>query len=103
MAREWKVTTERLEASAKLIDEKTAKYNSEWSKLYQELQNLRSAQWKGIASDTFNDRLEGYRNDFQELADTLMTYKEFLETAATNYKDTEEELKEAAGSLYISK
>ena len=54
MASEWSVTTERLVSSAGIIEEKTANYNSEWAKLYTELQNLKSAQWQGIASDTFN-------------------------------------------------
>ena len=33
MAHEWEVTTERLVSSANVIEEKTAKYNSEWAKL----------------------------------------------------------------------
>ena len=100
MAREWAVTTERLESSATVIDEKTAKYNTEWAKLYTELQNLRSAQWQGIASETFNTKLEGYRNDFEEMSKVLLSYAEFLKSAATNYKNTEESLKDAAGNLY---
>ena len=64
MANKWAVTTERLVSSAGVIEEKTAKYNSEWAKLYTELQSLKSAQWQGIASDTFNAKLEAYRNDF---------------------------------------
>ena len=71
MANKWAVTTERLVSSAQMIEDKTAKYNSEWAKLYTELQSLKSAQWEGIASDTFNSRLEGYRNDFEEMAKVL--------------------------------
>ncbi len=100
MAREWLVTTERLESSAMVIEEKTGSYDQEWEKLYTELQNLRSAQWQGIASDAFNTKLEGYRNDFQEMAKVLRDYVEFLRTAAKNYKATEDSLKEAAGNLY---
>ena len=62
MGSEWTVTTERLDSSATVIEEKTAKYNTECAKLYTELQNLRSAQWQGISSETFNTKLEGYRN-----------------------------------------
>lgn len=100
MGSEWAVTTERLESSATVIEEKTAKYNTEWVKLYTELQNLRSAQWQGIASETFNTKLEGYRNDFQEMSKVLLSYAEFLKSAATNYRNTEESLKDAAGNLY---
>ncbi len=100
MAREWTVTTERLESSANIIEEKTAKYNSEWAKLYAELQNLKSSQWQGIASETFNTKLEGYRNDFEEMANILLSYANFLRNAATNYRNTEEALRDAAGNLY---
>ena len=68
--------------------------------MYTELQNLRSAQWQGIASDTFNTKLEGYKNDFEEMSKVLLSYAEFLKSAATNYKNTEESLKDAAGNLY---
>lgn len=100
MASEWEVTTERLESSAAIIEEKTAKYNQEWAKLYTELQNLRSANWKGIASDTFNSRLEGYQKNFEEMSKVLLSYVEFLRSAAENYKKTEESLRDAAGNLY---
>lgn len=100
MANSWAVTTERLVSSSNIIEEKTAKYNAEWAKLYSELQNLKSAQWQGIASDTFNSKLEGYRNDFQEMSTILLSYAEFLKSAAENYAKTEEAIKDAAGNLY---
>lgn len=100
MAKEWAVTTERLQSSATVIEEKTAKYNTEWAKLYTELQNLKSAQWQGIASETFNDKLEGYRNDFEDMSNVLLSYAAFLRSTATNYEKTEESLKDAASNLY---
>lgn len=100
MANAWSVTTERLVSSAGVIEEKTAKYNSEWAKLYTELQSLKSAQWQGIASDTFNAKLEGYRNDFEEMSKILMEYANYLKTAAENYVKTEEALKDAASNLH---
>ena len=99
MANTWAVTTERLVSSAGVIEEKTAKYNSEWAKLYTELQSLKSAQWQGIASDTFNAKLEAYRNDFEEMAKILQEYANYLRTAADNYVKTEESIKDAASSL----
>ena len=100
MANEWAVTTERLVSSAGVIEEKTAKYNSEWAKLYTELQNLKSAQWQGIASDTFNAKLEAYRNDFEEMAKVLLNYASYLRGAAENYVKTEEALRDAASNLH---
>lgn len=100
MANEWAVTTERLVSSAGVIEEKTAKYNSEWAKLYTELQSLKSSQWQGIASDTFNAKLEAYRNDFEEMAKVLLNYASYLRGAAENYVKTEEALRDAASNLH---
>ena len=100
MAKEWSVTTEDLVRSAGVIEEKIGKYNSEWAKLYTELQNLKSAQWQGVASDTFNAKLEAYRNDFEEMAKVLMNYVNYLRNSAENYVKTEEALKDAAGNLH---
>jgi len=100
MANKWAVTTERLVSSAGVIEEKTAKYNSEWAKLYTELQSLKSAQWQGIASDTFNAKLEAYRNDFEEMSKVLLEYANYLRTAADNYVKTEEAIKDAASNLH---
>lgn len=100
MGNEWSVTTERLVSSAGVIEEKTAKYNAEWAKLYTELQNLKSSQWQGVASDTFNSKLEGYRNDFEEMSKVLLSYAQYLRTTADNYVKTEESLRDAAGNLH---
>lgn len=99
MANKWTVTTERLVSSAGIIEEKTTKYNSEWAKLYTELQSLKSAQWQGIASDTFNSKLEAYRNDFEEMSKVLLEYANYLKAAAENYVKTEEAIKDAASNL----
>ncbi len=95
----WAVTTEQLKTSAGVIKEKTARYNAEYTKLYTELQNLKSAQWQGIASDAFNAKLESYRGSFEELEKTLKTFAEGLETQAKNYEDTENSVKDGADAL----
>ena len=99
MANTWSVTTERLTSSANILDDKVAQYNSQWGKLYTEVQNLKSSQWQGVASDAFNTKLESYRNDFEELAKVLESYRDFLKSAAERYEKTEEAVKDAAGNL----
>ncbi len=100
MAKQWAVTTENLVRSADKIETKTKAYNSEWNKLYTELQSLKSSQWQGIASDTFNSKLEGYKNDFEAMSKILLSYVTYLKSAADNYVKTEEALKDAATRLY---
>ena len=103
MAIEWRVETERLLSSANKIEESTNNYNLKYNHIYELVQDLRSDKWQGIASDTFNERLEGYRNDFQEMEKILKNYAEFLRTAAKNYSDTEEAVRNEASRLYTGK
>ena len=99
MANAWSVETEKLASSANVMDGKIARYNAEWAKLYTEVENLKSSQWKGIASDAFNSKLESYRNDFEELGKVLNSYRDFLTSAAERYAKTEDAVKDAAGNL----
>lgn len=101
MAKEWNVTTEELKASSNLIKDKTEEYNVAWNRLYTELENMKGTQWSGVANEAFNTRLEGFRNDFEEMAKVLMSYSEYLNTAAVNYENTEDAIKNAASRLNI--
>jgi len=61
--------------------------------------------WIGILhitkrSDTFNAKLEGYRNDFEEMSKVLLNYATYLRNAADNYVKTENAIKDAAGNLH---
>ncbi len=99
MAREWSVTTESVKRSSERIGELVSKYQTEYEKLYTEAQALRSAKWTGIASDTFNKKLEKYKTAFEELRDVMNNYQEFLKNAAEHYEQVENRLQEEAGNL----
>lgn len=96
---DWTVETERLKQAAEEVNTRITKYNQEWQKLYTEVQNLRSTAWTGTASETFNSKLEGYRDDFEQMAKVLTSFVDFLKTAAAKYENTEEAVKDAAGEL----
>ena len=95
----WAVETEKLNTAAGTIREKTSKYHDDYEKLYTELQSLRSAQWQGIASDTFNSKLDTYKGTFQEVETVLRKFADALENIATNYVKTEDAVKDAASAL----
>ena len=99
MAREWSVTTESVKRSSERIGELVSKYQTEYEKLYTEAQALRSAKWTGIASYTFNKKLEEYKTAFEELRDVMNNYQEFLKYAAEHYEQVENRLQEEAGNL----
>ena len=101
MAKEWNVTTEELRKSSDLIEDKTTEYNAAWSRLYTEIENMKGSQWSGVANEAFNARLEGFRNDFEEMSKVLMSYAEYLKAAAVNYETTEDAIKNAASRLNV--
>ena len=98
----WSVTTESLKQSAERLQEMIQQYNTEWGRLYTEIENLKSSSWQGIASDTFNAKIEAYRESFQELETVLKSYVEFLRSASQQYESTENAIKDAAGNLNMS-
>lgn len=96
--KKWEVTTEEVRRSASLIKTKTEDYQTAYNKLYAELTDMKGVHWSGVANDAFNTQLEGFRNDFEDMTEVLLSYSQYLETAAKNYEDTEEEIRSAAVS-----
>ena len=59
--------------------------------------------YKGEASDTFNQRIEGYKNDFSAAEKALKNYVQFLREYAAKMKGTENEIKSKASALSVGK
>jgi uncharacterized protein YukE len=59
--------------------------------------------WTGEANQAFCSRLEGFRNDFEELGRILIHYVEYLREAAKYYRNVEESLKAEAGKLNVGR
>lgn len=98
-AREWRITTEKVKESAEKIKDLISKYETEYQKLYTEVETLRSSKWQGTASDTFNQKLATYRESFDNLKTALDSYYNFLVEAANEYEKVEENIRESANTL----
>ncbi|MBE6612585.1 MAG: WXG100 family type VII secretion target [Ruminococcaceae bacterium] len=96
-----KVTTEELDRVKAQLDEKITAYNTAWNKLYSEIEDLRASKWQGIASDTFNTKLDGYRNDFQNLEEAMKRFSEHLMTASQKHSANEDDITSGASSLPV--
>ena len=96
------VTPEELEASASKIEEKTGEFTKAYNSIYTAVSDLR-VTYKGEASDTFNQRIEGYKNDFSAAEKALKNYVQFLREYASKMKNTENEIKSKAGALSVGK
>lgn len=94
------VTPEELEASAGKIDGKTSEFTKAYNGIYTAVSDLR-VTYRGEASDTFNQRIEGYKNDFSAAEKALKNYVQFLREYAAKIKTAENEIKSKAGSLSV--
>ena len=96
------VTPEELEAAATRIETKTGEFTKTYTSIYTAVSDLR-VKYKGEASDTFNQRIEGYKNDFTAAEKALKNYVQFLREYAAEMKRTENEIKGKAGALSVGK
>lgn len=94
------VTPEELESSASKIEGKTGEFTKAYNSIYTAVSDLR-VTYKGEASDTFNQRIEGYKNDFSAAEKALTKYVAFLREYAGKMKSTEGDLKSRASSLSV--
>lgn len=96
------VTPEELEASASKIEGKISEFTKAYNSIYTAVSDLR-VTYKGEASDTFNQRIEGYKNDFSAAEKALKNYVQFLREYAFNMKGTENEIKSKASALSVGR
>lgn len=94
------VTPEELEASASKIEAKIEEFTKTYNSIYTAVSDLR-VTFKGEASDTFNKRIEGYRNDFSAAESALKKYVQFMREYAAKIRNTENEIKSKASSLSV--
>ena len=94
------VTPEELEASASKVDGKTGEFIKAYNSIYTAVSDLR-VTYNGEASDTFNKRIEGYKNDFAAAKKALKNYVQLLRDYASKMKSTENDIKSRASSLSV--
>ena len=96
------VKPEDLLATATVLEEKAKEFTNTYKSIYTAVSDLR-VSFKGVASDTFNQRIEGYRNDFANADKALQKYIQFMRNYANKLIDTENEIKSSASTLSIGK
>lgn len=94
------VTPEELKSSANKIEGKTSEFTKAYQSIYTAVTDLR-VKYKGQASDTFNTRIGGYRNDFQAAEKALKNYIQFLREYSSKMTSTENAIKSKASSLSV--
>ena len=92
------ISTEELVASAQKVEQMRLEFVKAYESIYTAVGDLR-VTYKGQASDTFNRKLESYRNDFAAANKALQTYVEFLTTYASSVAKGESDLNSRAAAL----
>lgn len=92
------VTPETLERSASTIEGKASEFANTYQSIYNAVSDL-NVSYKGEASQTFNQRIQNYQNDFIAAKKALDNYVSFLRKYASDMRSNENNLKQAASSL----
>ena len=92
------ITPEELLNSATALKNKLNSFHGAYTSIYAATSDLK-VSYKGEASTTFNQRIEGYRNDFEAADKALNAFIEELKTYAGKARDTENDINGKASRL----
>ena len=98
MTRAIKVNPAQLNSTAAQVDSATAEYRKLYNKLYSDVDAMKAA-WQGVDNQTFTSQIEGFRQDFEQMAKLMDEYSVFLKQAAKTYTQAQDDTVSAARRL----
>lgn len=93
------VTPENLKKKATEVDSKASDYYKEYQNLLADVQNFTSSDWTGEDATAFRNKVEGFEPDFSKMKQLMEEYASFLRQAATNYENTQSNIKSTIAGL----
>ena len=96
--REIIVEPTRLEDSASKVESYDSDYQRVYSLLYEEVDKMASV-WQGKDNTMFTNKIKEFEDDFRQISILLKQYAEFLRNTARAYRETQDELYNAASRL----
>lgn len=96
--REIIVEPTRLEYSASKVESYDSDYQRVYSLLYEEVDKMASV-WQGKDNTMFTNKIKEFQDDFRQVSILLRQYAEFLRNTARAYRETQDELYNAASKL----
>ena len=87
------VTLENLDSQAKKVDNKATEYYNHYMALLNEVEDFTSTDWKGEDADAFREKVKDFGRDFTKMKELMEEYASFLRQAATNYRNTQENVR----------
>ena len=92
------VDPSRLEDTASRVEAADDDYQRLYQSLYSEVDKL-SGSWGGEDNTAFNGRIKSYEEDFRQISIIVRQYADFLRASARAYRETQDELANAANRL----
>lgn len=92
------VEPDRLEDIASKVESSDSDYQRLFNALYSEVDNL-SGEWGGKDNAAFTGRIRSFEDDFRQISIIMRQYAEFLRASARAYRETQDELVNAANRL----
>ena len=90
MAMSITVQPKELETTAGNIETMAADYESLYTRLFTEVDNM-SAAWQGADNLAFTNQIKGFTDNFQDMKKLMDQYSEFLKSAAQMYRQTQDD------------
>lgn len=89
----FEVDTGNLDQVAKFIEDKKTIFDTEWQKIYSDLEILTTDIWTGYASEEYNASLTEYKAQFKKVSDNMKDYADELKRKSGRYVGGEDLVK----------
>ncbi|WP_223592686.1 WXG100 family type VII secretion target [Neobacillus bataviensis] len=98
MARSITVDPAKLDTAAAKIDQQSADYQRIYKQLFSEVSAMKAA-WDGVDNIAYTTQIEQFQDDLAKMTQLMQQYSEFLKLSAKTYRDTQQEIVNAARRL----
>ncbi len=98
MATTIKVTPQDLQNASGQISSLAGEYKSEYEALFREVHEMQG-KWDGQDNQAYTNRVEGFRDDFDNMYNLMIQYSDYLKNTAKAYAETQDNIKNAASTL----
>ncbi len=98
MSKKIVVDPQKLTEAATKLDQVIADYQSIYTALFSNVSRLSSA-WKGADNQAFTTQIEGFKDDFDKMAQLMGDYSSFLKKSSATYQAAQDDIVAAAKKL----
>lgn len=96
---EFKVTPQRLKSTSANISSINSRFNQLMESIRTDMQRMKQ-RWDSEAANSFINKFEALKDDFDNYSKVIMSYSKFLEATAVSYEKADKEISKATGSLF---